>query len=194
MRNAIIVSMLCSVLVGCGVEEGIGAHAVWITTPDAGDGCPIVCDPAGGFTADGCCEAASQPDPDSTVRISGAGCVATGTGYTHTVPNADLLSTGPTTMLCPLPLRTGDRLKLVSYTVSGSSTVTTTGIVRLVNAGASTVIGGPHTLSGLAPGQTRETIDTVDTTLSSASAVLFVHADGAGLSLNDIAVIYDHPL
>jgi hypothetical protein len=71
MRNAIIVSMLCSVLVGCGVEEGIGAHAVWITTPDAGDGCPIVCDPAGGFTADGCCEAVAPPS-QPVQRLIGA--------------------------------------------------------------------------------------------------------------------------
>jgi hypothetical protein len=59
MRN--VIAVLCSMLVGCGVEEGIGAHAVWLNTPDGGDGCPIVCDPAGGFTADGCCEAADPP-------------------------------------------------------------------------------------------------------------------------------------
>jgi hypothetical protein len=68
MRNAIIVSMLCSVLVGCGVEE-VSAHAVWLSTPDGGDGCPAVCDPAGGFTADGCCAAGDPTPPAPLVSL-----------------------------------------------------------------------------------------------------------------------------
>jgi hypothetical protein len=120
MRNAIIVSMLCSVLVGCGVEE-TGAHAVWLNTPDAGDGCPIVCDPAGGFTADGCCAAGDPPPAPATQRqevsMSGAAGRAPSAVY---VSGGKLLTTAPTQVTYSPQLTVGARVVGVTLRLRGN--------------------------------------------------------------------------
>jgi hypothetical protein len=81
MKNAIIVSMLCSVLVvGCAVEEGTGGHAAWLNTPDGGACADVVCDE---IVGNPCCQPAAPAPASKTVTIGAAhGNVTPGGGFT----------------------------------------------------------------------------------------------------------------
>jgi hypothetical protein len=199
-----VLAVLCSVLiVGCAVEDGIGAHAVWLNTPDAGDGCPIVCDPAGGFTADGCCEAA-QPQPvapPQTIVISPlnaavkAGWVADFNGFVGT-SRGFMASTGAGRFAVPLPLREGDRMLSLTVAASGnlsadlditSFSVAPNGDLTLGTVG---FINQPNAPSGF----NDYTADLTDTTVAGGVSYWFeVSADQAGMQVGALRLTYDHP-
>jgi hypothetical protein len=113
-----VLAMLCSVLIwGCGVEEGIGAHAVWITTPDGGACADVVCD-AIGVVGDPCCPSASNPQPKIT-NASPLGAIVQ-SGWFHDLSRGGLYSFGSGAVMIPLAMDDGERLVSLSVTAKGN--------------------------------------------------------------------------
>jgi hypothetical protein len=197
MRNAIIVSMLCSVLVvGCAVEEGTGTHAAWLNTPD------VVCDEIG-VVGDPCCQFAPPPPvaAPQTLIISPLnaaiknGWIIDFGGYVGT-SRGFMASIGAGRFAVPLPLHEGDRMLSLTVAAAGnlsadlditSFSVAPDGALTLGTVG---FINQPNVPIGFRD----YTADLTDTTVTGGVSYWFeVSADQLGLQVGALRLTYDHP-
>ena len=131
---------------------------------------------------------------DRTLVIMGtAAVVATGTA-TYTTTDYSVATTAAATLAWSVPVKTGDRIKSVTFAMSGNGTVDGSAFVDVVSAGGALTGIGTSTLTNVAAGFADRTVSFTSHTMAAGEGLGFsVTSNAAALSINNIRVVYDRP-
>jgi hypothetical protein len=131
---------------------------------------------------------------DRTDSVLGADFkTTTGTGVSYTATTGRALTTAAGTLICRLPLKTGDRIKSVVALLGGDGAVDVTSfVVQLVTAGGASSTIGSTTATNLTSSDVP--IDVSDTKLAVGDSIcVAITANAALLTLDNCRYTYDHP-
>jgi hypothetical protein len=111
--------------------------------------------------------------------------------------DGEVVYTGITLVLYFIPLSVGDRLKSITFTVTGDNTVDGNIDVRkkpALGAASSIIGGGTSVLTNVSTTEADVVVDITDTTLAAGDAVILViESTAAGLIVGNIRPTFDHP-
>lgn len=131
---------------------------------------------------------------ENTSALNGvvqAGAWASGIGGSNEV---FMISTGASTLLVPLPLKVGDRIKSVSFNVFGDGAADVTTTVIFTTAAMSGTSIGTTTTTNQAASWSTVTIDVTDTTVAATELVHIVFAANAtNIRIGNISFVRDRP-
>lgn len=132
---------------------------------------------------------------DRVLEIPGNACVATNANIGHNFGYVQ--TSGATSLIYPIALRQGDRIKSVTYAMAGDGVAdfTATDVRKISTNGTNTLLTAGGAVNNQGAAVVDKTIDVApDYTLVAGDTIFLVLTANAGnLQVYNVRVTYDHP-